>query len=90
MKFKSLAELKTHMSEEHEDDTAGNIIKHRKLNRKNNEVVYCSSHFSEELFPDLLWNIYKLTTGKFTIYWFRSNYSEHLHTRNLQKHLQGM
>ena len=54
MKFKSLAELKTHMSEEHEDDLSGNIIKHRTLNRKNSEVVECSSHFSQELFPDLL------------------------------------
>ena len=45
------------MNKEHEDDHSGNVIKHRKLNRKNNEVVDCSSHFSEELFPDLLENL---------------------------------
>ena len=54
LKFKSLAELKTHMSKEHEDDPSGNVIKHRKLNRKNSEVVDCLSHFSQELFPELL------------------------------------
>ena len=54
VRFKNLVEMKTHMIEEHEDDPAGKLIKHRKLNRKNSEVVDSSSHFSEELFPELL------------------------------------